>query len=301
MIISPPATAPRPISMAGIAVSASGSAEPVRGSAEGEATGAGAWTGAAGFAAGDGWAAGAVVVTGADGWAAGDGDACATGPYATVPASLPGPSVGCANTVDTPIRRNADTAIPNAALIYTSSSGQQAPYAACKTAPSLDSGRRRVNGPAITFSPQKEQRATRSMAASQWTEKSDLPARRRRILTAQRTRRAVTRRRHPGALVAGTQIAINFNDPAFLADPYPTYAELRRDAPVCPSDYLGWLILRHEDISALLHDQRLASGPLNDSLYDRFSEANLAAVEPFRTAMTHNMLLQDPPEHSRLR
>jgi cytochrome P450 len=98
-----------------------------------------------------------------------------------------------------------------------------------------------------------------------------------------------------------TQPVIDLNDPAYLADPYPTYARLRAETPVCWADILGWLILRHDDISALLHDPRMASGPLNDSLYETFSESALAEVEPFRTAMTHNMLLQDPPNHTRLR
>jgi cytochrome P450 len=101
--------------------------------------------------------------------------------------------------------------------------------------------------------------------------------------------------------VAGSQLAIDLNDPAYLADPYPTYAALRAEAPVQWAEGLGWLVLRHDDISALLHDPRMASGPLNDSLYTALSEESLAEVEPFRTAMRHNMLLQDPPDHTRLR
>lgn len=101
--------------------------------------------------------------------------------------------------------------------------------------------------------------------------------------------------------MVGTQLAVDFNDPAFLADPYPAYAEFRAERPVAWADNLGWLISRHDDISALLHDRRLASAPLNDSLYDRLSETGLEEIEPFRTAMSHNMLLQDAPEHTRLR
>jgi len=106
----------------------------------------------------------------------------------------------------------------------------------------------------------------------------------------------------PGeAAVVGTQPAIDLNDRAFLQNPYPTYARLRTESPVVLEPRLGWVVARHADISALLHDPRLKSGPLNDALYGSLPEAAAAAIVPFRDAMSHNMLWQDPPDHSRLR
>jgi cytochrome P450 len=101
--------------------------------------------------------------------------------------------------------------------------------------------------------------------------------------------------------VVATLTTLDFNDPAVLADPYPSYARLRAEPGIPRSDTLGWLIARHADVSALLHDRRLANGPLNAALYDGLPAEALAAVEPFQTSMTHNMLLQDAPEHTRLR
>jgi hypothetical protein len=48
---------------------------------------------------------------------------------------------------------------------------------------------------------------------------------------------------------------VDILDPAFRADPYPTYALLRRDAPVCRVDPGGlWAVSRHDDIVAVLRD-----------------------------------------------
>jgi cytochrome P450 len=95
--------------------------------------------------------------------------------------------------------------------------------------------------------------------------------------------------------------AFDFSDPAVLADPYPVYARLRAVPGLPRTDNNGWIVSRHASVSALLHDRRLGSGPLNTALYaDLPSEAQIA-VEPFREGMSHNMLLNDAPEHTRLR
>jgi cytochrome P450 len=94
---------------------------------------------------------------------------------------------------------------------------------------------------------------------------------------------------------------LDLNDPAYLADPYPSYAALRSEPGLVRSEALGWLISRHADVSALLHDRRLASGPINTSLYETLPEAARADIEPFRISMDNNMLFQDAPKHTRLR
>ncbi len=96
-------------------------------------------------------------------------------------------------------------------------------------------------------------------------------------------------------------LTLNMNDSAFLADPYPAYAALRAEPGLIRSDALGWLVSRHADVSALLHNRRLASGPINTSLYAMLPEEAQAHIEPFRNSMDNNMLFQDAPRHSRLR
>ena len=48
-----------------------------------------------------------------------------------------------------------------------------------------------------------------------------------------------------------------FNDPRFRTDPYPIYRELRRNQPVLWLDVVrGWILTRHEDMSAVLRSPR---------------------------------------------
>ena len=94
---------------------------------------------------------------------------------------------------------------------------------------------------------------------------------------------------------------LDFNDPSCLLDPYPMYARLRARPEIIASPELGWLVARHADVSAVLHDRRMASGPLNAALYAGLPAEARAAIEPFQVSMSHNMLFQDAPEHTRLR
>jgi cytochrome P450 len=95
---------------------------------------------------------------------------------------------------------------------------------------------------------------------------------------------------------------IDLRDPAFHADPYPTYAALRDEAPVCWSEQMGyWLITRYADVSGLLH---AADACTSDSFWDRpVSHHNPGdhdesyVVQSFSTAM----IFHDPPRHTRLR
>jgi len=80
---------------------------------------------------------------------------------------------------------------------------------------------------------------------------------------------------------------------SFVVDPYPVYAELRRQGPVhrIRTAELGeqWLIVRYKEARALLNDPRLSKDPRKGGLPD---------VDD-RTA--RNMLNTDQPEHTRLR
>ena len=51
-------------------------------------------------------------------------------------------------------------------------------------------------------------------------------------------------------------------DPAFQADPYPTYARLRAEAPVvrlCLRGVAFYWVTRHDDVSAVLRDPRFSA------------------------------------------
>ena len=94
--------------------------------------------------------------------------------------------------------------------------------------------------------------------------------------------------------------------PAFKADPFPTFAALREQAPVyahtAPDGRTIWYVTRYDDVAAVLRDG------------DRFGKDPRHA-QPAATAASHrgpstgrspqsinqNMLFSDPPDHTRLR
>ncbi|MER6632097.1 cytochrome P450 [Streptomyces sp. NPDC000987] len=92
-------------------------------------------------------------------------------------------------------------------------------------------------------------------------------------------------------------------DPAFLADPYPAYAELRGRGRVHyyePSDQ--WLVPHHADVSALLRDRRLGRTYLHRFGHEEFGRTPPPAEhEPFHVLNDHGMLDLEPPDHTRIR
>jgi cytochrome P450 PksS len=82
--------------------------------------------------------------------------------------------------------------------------------------------------------------------------------------------------------------------PEFKANPYPYYARLRAEAPVCATRLVGhpgWLVTRYSDAFAVLKDERL--------LKDWWPATRW--VHRFAGPITRNMLNQDGPDHLRLR
>jgi len=50
---------------------------------------------------------------------------------------------------------------------------------------------------------------------------------------------------------------LDFQSPEFIANPYPTYARLREQAPVYLLESGGWLVTRYHDVEHLLKSPRL--------------------------------------------
>ncbi|MFI6505552.1 cytochrome P450 [Nonomuraea typhae] len=90
-----------------------------------------------------------------------------------------------------------------------------------------------------------------------------------------------------------------FASPAFRADPYPVYAALRAKGPVhrvgFPPGHSGYLVVDYEHGRAALADPRLSkdlrSGP----------PGFLESVTQSNRVLADNMLMSDPPDHTRLR
>ncbi|MFF1398458.1 cytochrome P450 [Streptomyces sp. NPDC058287] len=96
-------------------------------------------------------------------------------------------------------------------------------------------------------------------------------------------------------------VPLPYADPAFMADPFPFYRQLREDGPVRRAVIAGgleaWLVTRYEDGLAALSDSRLSSD-VRDATDPRLLE-RLPATE--RESMLRTMLRSDPPDHTRLR
>ncbi|XYH97520.1 cytochrome P450 [Sorangium sp. So ce1128] len=88
---------------------------------------------------------------------------------------------------------------------------------------------------------------------------------------------------------------LNLFSPDVRANPYPFYAELRRNSPVCQVDPNGmWVVTRHDDVVSALKNTQV------------FSSAGLRVASEPPHLQRHNplsdsLILADPPRHSQLR
>jgi pimeloyl-[acyl-carrier protein] synthase len=82
-------------------------------------------------------------------------------------------------------------------------------------------------------------------------------------------------------------------DPAFVADPYPTYHRLRAEDPVHFSSLGFWVLTRYEDVVMTLRDPRFAKEAIASWVAARFGRT--------MPGVGLSMLDRDPPDHTRLR
>jgi cytochrome P450 len=88
--------------------------------------------------------------------------------------------------------------------------------------------------------------------------------------------------------------ALDLIDPAFVADPYPTFARLRRESPVLWHEPTGQhLALRFALCNTVLRDRRFGRLWTDKAPAERF--------EPFNILHRNQMMETEPPDHTRLR
>ena len=91
--------------------------------------------------------------------------------------------------------------------------------------------------------------------------------------------------------------AFDPTDPAFLHDPYPTYARLRATAPVLWHEpWQAFVITRYRDVDRLLRDRRL--GRVMDEVEKRPPKPEHA---PFDRIQAGSLLEIEPPDHTRIK
>ncbi len=95
----------------------------------------------------------------------------------------------------------------------------------------------------------------------------------------------------------------HLTSPAFFANPYPLYDQLRAEAPVYWSEALGgWLLTRYDDIQATLRDTRhFSSQGRMLSVLNHLSAGQRAQLRLFEEHFTVGLISSDPPDHTRLR
>jgi cytochrome P450 PksS len=94
--------------------------------------------------------------------------------------------------------------------------------------------------------------------------------------------------------------SVNLVSREFKADPFPFYARLRAEHPVCcvdialaPGVHEAWLVTRYDDVVAVLKDSRFAK--------NRENAAKKPWLPEFVKPLERNMLDLDEPDHGRLR
>jgi cytochrome P450 len=96
---------------------------------------------------------------------------------------------------------------------------------------------------------------------------------------------------------------VDLFDPAFKADPYPTYSELRSSTPVhritLPDGRGVWLITRYDDVLAVLKDGRFVKNWRKVLTPEQLTQ--IPPIPEVMEPLTTNMLDTDPPDHERLR
>jgi cytochrome P450 len=99
-------------------------------------------------------------------------------------------------------------------------------------------------------------------------------------------------------VVDGAPLEFNPLDPAFIADPYPFYRRLRETAPVFKTPQGFWLITRYDDVAFALRDKRFGKDFVGN-MTRRYGGSGMN--EPAIASLARTMLVQDPPDHTRLR
>ena len=87
-------------------------------------------------------------------------------------------------------------------------------------------------------------------------------------------------------------------DPEVLADPYPLYHRLLREAPVYWDPFLhSWVVTRYPDVVKVLREFSADRTPSPEKL----TTMGLEALNPIAKVMVKQMLFLDAPSHTRMR
>ncbi len=92
-------------------------------------------------------------------------------------------------------------------------------------------------------------------------------------------------------------------DPAFVQDPYPVYARMRKAGPAVLWEEYGFPVFtRHAEVSALLRDRRFGREILHVATREELGWPSVPdRLAPFHAFERNSLLEREPPVHTRLR
>ena len=97
---------------------------------------------------------------------------------------------------------------------------------------------------------------------------------------------------------ASTEPLFNPLSPEFIRNPYPYYERLRTADPMHLTPFGSFVASRHAEASLVLRDKRFGKDFVERTVR-RYGPDIMR--EPIFRSMSHWMLQQDPPDHTRLR
>lgn len=93
----------------------------------------------------------------------------------------------------------------------------------------------------------------------------------------------------------------DLHDPGVIADPYPVYARMRRDAPIWHNPASGsWAVTRYADVRHVL-DAPEFSNARTAELFARLPAADHSLAEPLRPLLEPRLLFTEEERHRWLR
>ena len=100
------------------------------------------------------------------------------------------------------------------------------------------------------------------------------------------------------AQAAVSEPLFNPLSPEFIRDPYPHYERLRTSDPMHLTPFGAYVASRHAEVSLVMRDKRFGKDYI-ERTKRRYGPKIME--EPVFRSMSHWMLQQDPPDHTRLR
>ena len=95
--------------------------------------------------------------------------------------------------------------------------------------------------------------------------------------------------------------AFDLLDPGVIQDPQPTFAKMRRDAPVHWNNSVkGWFITRYFDVRTGMRDPRFSVEKMSP-FADRATGSKQQQIAFLTEILGGWMVFKDPPAHTRLR